>query len=187
MLEKIKELLGMTEVPQNEYHVPIEKIPWDHTFLCDALEWSKRSHDPQTQHGCVLVRNKKPLSAGYNGFIRDIDDTMLPNLRPYKYPFMMHAEQNAIFNAARNGISTEGATAYVTGKPCLTCFQFLWQAGITRIVYSNFVETHMHSVVMDNQIEALTILINHLYYIFRNKIGKKLVVDFIDKNDVLPK
>jgi dCMP deaminase len=94
----------------------------------------------------VLVSpDRTVLSTGYNGFIRDIDDTALPNLRPTtkdqlvsKYDFMIHAEHNAILNCARQGRSTVGATAYITGHPCNWCLQYMWQAGIVKIVYSDW-------------------------------------------------
>ena len=195
MLERIKELLGMKEVPNDQYHAKIKKIPWDHTFLLEALAWSKRSHDPDTQNGCIIVRNNRILSTGYNGFIRNIDDSMLPNQRPYKYEWMIHAEQNAIFNAARNGVSTDGATAYVTMKPCLSCFQFLWQAGIDKIVYSNMGSSkHFHSVENDNKLEALLTLINGYIDPFLLEMfgevympqPKRFTMNFIDKSLVLP-
>ena len=186
MLEKIKELLRMTNTTQKNYHVEVEKIPWDHTFLLEALSWSKRSHDPDTKCGCVLVRDKRILSTGYNGFIRNIDDSMLPNQRPFKYDFMLHAEFNAICNCARNGVSSLGATAYITTKPCVQCFQMLWQAGINRIVYSNMGNSkHFHSIESDNKIEALMMLINQLHYVYGNKVRKELTVGFIDKEDIL--
>jgi dCMP deaminase len=112
-------------------------------FLHSALHWSKRSHDIHTKCGCVFVINKTIISHGYNGFIREIDDSILPLTRPEKYPFMMHAEQNAIFNCARNGISCNRATAYITGIPCTSCLQFMYQSGIVKIVYSNFNSPHM--------------------------------------------
>lgn len=183
MQEKVKDLLGMKNIPQRKYQKKIEKIPWDHTFLLEALSWSKRSHDAQTQHGCVIVKDKRILSTGYNGFIRDIDDTMLPNLRPYKYDFFIHAEQNAILNCTKHGVSTDGSTVYVTAHPCVTCFQMLWQAGIARIVYSNFVDSYMYTKEMSNKIDALLLLINgHGYVHFCNR---KLALDFIDKKEIL--
>ena len=142
MFEKIKETLGWTSIPNEDLRKPTKKIPWDHIFLLEAVLWSSRSIDAQTQCGCVLVRDKTVLSTGYNGFIRDIDDTLLPNLRPYKYPFMIHAEHNAILNCARLGIPTQGATAYVTGLPCNNCLQFMYQSGIVRVVHGDK-EAHM--------------------------------------------
>lgn len=107
---------------------------WDQHYLHLAQETAKRSHDSQTQHGCILVNNDHEIiTTGYNGFIRDIDDSILPNKRPDKYPFMIHAEHNAVLNAARQGRSTLGATAYITGEPCTQCLQILWQAGIHTI------------------------------------------------------
>ena len=114
-----------------------EPTDWDNIFLQEATLWSRRSHDIETQCGCVLVKDKTVISSGYNGFIRDIDDSDLPNTRPDKYPFMIHAEANAIYNSVRIGRSTLGATAYITAIPCLSCLQMLYQCGIKEIVYSD--------------------------------------------------
>jgi len=114
----------------------IKRPTWDEYFLQMADLVSARSHDVQTQHGAVIVGpNYEVLSTGYNGFVRDIDDTQLPNTRPDKYTWMIHAEHNAIINCARNGIKLRGSTIYVTGPPCIYCLQYIYQAGIIRIVH----------------------------------------------------
>lgn len=110
---------------------------WDNIFFSEAVLWSRRSHDSETQCGCVLVKNKTVIATGYNGFMRDINDSALPNTRPEKYPFMIHAEANAVYNCAREGKSTLGARAYITAPPCTTCLQMLWQCGIHEIYFSN--------------------------------------------------
>jgi dCMP deaminase len=110
---------------------------WDNIFFQEAVLWARKSHDTQTQCGCVLVKDKTSISSGYNGFIRDIDDSVLPNIRPEKYPFMIHAESNAIYNSARIGRCTMGASAYITAPPCLQCLQMLYQCGIKEILYSD--------------------------------------------------
>ena len=110
---------------------------WDDMFFQNAVLWSRKSHDVQTQCGCVLVKNKTIIATGFNGFIREIDDCVFPNTRPEKYPFMIHAEANAVYNAAREGQSTMGARAYITAIPCRGCLQMLWQCGIHEIYYSN--------------------------------------------------
>jgi len=123
----------------------IENRPsWDKLFLEMAVLVSRRSHDAQTQCGCVLVNSDKEIvSTGYNGFIRDIDDSVLPNLRPDKYIWCLHAEHNAILNCSRQGKSTLGLTAYITGEPCLNCYQYMWQAGIRKILYSKISDPKM--------------------------------------------
>lgn len=118
-------------------HQNYHPTSWDNTFFLEATLWSRRSHDTQTQCGCVLVKNKTSISSGYNGFIRGIDDHVLPTTRPEKYPFMIHAEANAIYNAVRNGQSTLDATAYVTAIPCLQCLQMFHQCGITEVCFSD--------------------------------------------------
>lgn len=192
---KIRGLLGLENMAEAELRIEKSRTGWDHTFLREAILWADRSHDADTQCGCVLVRDKTPLSVGYNGFIRDIDDTVLPNIRPYKYPFMLHAEWNAILNCARQGKSTLEATAYVTTKPCFICFQSLWQAGITRIVYTDYsMSKNYNHDEADRQIEAMMMLINPTEIVYEDfalprptthKLTR-LVMDFIPKNDVLP-
>ena len=110
---------------------------WDNIFFSEAVLWSRRSHDSETQCGCVLVKNKTVIATGYNGFMRDINDSALPDTRPEKYPFMIHAEANAVYNCAREGKSTLGARAYITAPPCTTCLQMLWQCGIHEIYFSD--------------------------------------------------
>lgn len=120
----------------SSYFFPQNRPSFESIFLSMAKEVSLRSHDAQTKIGCVLVRDNIPLMMGYNGFPRDIDDSVLPNTRPYKYPFMRHAEENAIINCAREGISTKGAEAFITAMPCNECLQRLWQADIKKVYYS---------------------------------------------------
>lgn len=110
---------------------------WDNMFFLEAVLWSRMSHDAQTKCGCVLVKNKATIATGYNGFMRDISDFAFPIVRPYKYPFMIHAEANAIYNAAREGKSTIGATAYITAPPCTQCLQMLWQCGVSSIYFTD--------------------------------------------------
>jgi dCMP deaminase len=138
MFEKIRDILGLKSVLPQDLRKETKRISWDHIFLIEAKLWSRRSPDAQTQCGCVLTKDNTVLSTGYNGFIRGVDDKALPNLRPFKYDFMIHAEHNAILNCARSGVTTVGATAYITGEPCNPCLQYMWQAGINRVVYSDW-------------------------------------------------
>lgn len=111
---------------------------WDKIFLDMCFLVAKRSHDVQTQCGAVLVnQDNEVISTGYNGFVRGISNDILPNLRPDKYPFMVHAEHNAILNCSRQGRSTKGAIAYVTCEPCNMCLQYMIQAGIEEVIYTN--------------------------------------------------
>lgn len=155
MLGKIRDILGLTSVPIDQIRTEKKKIKWDHFFLLEALAWAQRSHDPQTQCGCVLVKDKRMISTGYNGFIAGIGDDDLPNMRPYKYPWMIHSEANAIYNCAREGTSTKGATAYVTSKPCNGCRQALWQAGVEIVIYSDMNTAKMIQTDESEQIDAV--------------------------------
>ena len=73
----------------------------------------------------------------FNVFFRCIYNAKLPNTMLYKYPFMLHAEANAIYNAVRKGKSTQGMSVYVTVNPCVACYQMMHQCGINEIVYTN--------------------------------------------------
>jgi dCMP deaminase len=109
---------------------------WDKRFLEMAKLVASWSKDPSTQVGSVAVRNRTVIAQGYNGFPRGIDDHELYYLnRAIKYKRIVHAEMNAIYNAAENGVSLKDSTIYVIGLPiCHDCAKGLIQAGISRVV-----------------------------------------------------
>jgi dCMP deaminase len=108
---------------------------WDTYFLTMCFLISQRSIDPHTKHGCVIVdKEHSVLSTGYNGPPRGVDDANIPLTRPEKYPYLVHSEENAILNAARNGISLKDATVYVTGYPCEKCFRMIASTGANKII-----------------------------------------------------
>ena len=114
---------------------------WTDYFLGLAKVVSQRSHDIQTQHGCVITdNNNRILGMGYNGFPRGLNDNNLPNTRPEKYPWMIHAERNALANCT---IRPENGIAYVTGQCCNDCIMALWQEGVTKVIMSNCHGTHL--------------------------------------------
>ena len=93
--------------------------------------WSK---DRSTVVGAVIVRGKHPISTGVNGFPKGCDDSKEErHQRPLKYDWVLHAEENAICNAAAEGQATRGADMYVNWFPCAKCAGMIVQAGIKRI------------------------------------------------------
>jgi dCMP deaminase len=110
------------------------KQSWDEYFLDLAKKVATRSIDPSTKHGCVITKDKKILSTGYNGPISNIDDSKVPLTRPDKYFWMIHAEQSALLFCNDD---CSGGTAYITGFPCHVCFKLLAQKNLTRIAYGN--------------------------------------------------
>jgi len=115
---------------------------WDEYFLEIARVVSTRSPDPNTKNGCVIVRNRQVLATGYNGFISGVNTDEFPMMREpteewprAKYAVFIHDVPNAICQAAKCGISLDGATCYCFNMPCVDCLQLLWQAGIREIVF----------------------------------------------------
>ncbi len=101
----------------------------------EIAEWSK---DPSTKVGAIIVRDLQILSTGYNGFPRNMSDTseLLEN-RDEKLLRTVHAEANAVAQAALNGVSLRNSTVYIWPLlPCSACATLLAQAGIVRIVSS---------------------------------------------------
>ncbi len=110
-------------------------MKWHEYFMQMARLVSTKSKDPSTKCGCVIVaEDNAVLSTGYNGLPRGMEYSDKKLERPYKYKVMIHAEQNAIFNAARHGTKLFGGTAYVTDIPCHECARALVQCGIKRII-----------------------------------------------------
>jgi dCMP deaminase len=113
---------------------------WDQRYLDLAQHISSWSKDPSRQIGAVAVGDGgQILSIGYNGFPRGIKDDERLHDRETKYPLVVHAEMNAIYNATLNGISLRNSTLYVWGLPvCSDCARGVIQVGITRVVMNCF-------------------------------------------------
>ena len=114
-------------------------ISWDEYFMGVALLAADRSKDPSTQVGaCIVDENNRILSTGYNGFPKGCSDDDYPWNRiesegETKYPFVVHAELNAILN--NRGKSLAGSKIYVALFPCHECAKAIIQAGIDEVIF----------------------------------------------------
>ena len=107
--------------------IEVGRMPWEEYFILQAYFVSNRSLDSRTRCGAIITSPEKDvISTGYNGFIRNIKDDVLPNSGPAKYDFMIHAEHNAILACARHGKSCKGSYIYVSGLPYINCLQFIY-------------------------------------------------------------
>ena len=113
-------------------------ISWDTYFMGVASLSAMRSKDPRTQVGaCIVNDQKRIVGIGYNGFPYGVDDDDFPwekndEWLKSKYPYVVHAEPNAILNAT---VPLDGATLYVTLFPCNECAKLIIQSGIKEVVY----------------------------------------------------
>ena len=111
---------------------------WVEYFRNLAHQVKLKSKDENTQIGAIIVgKDKEIVSTGYNSFPRGLKDYEAERQeRPEKYYWFEHAERNAIYNAARIGVSTKGCTMYLScGVPCSDCARGIINSGITRIFY----------------------------------------------------
>jgi len=118
-------------------------MTWPEYYLEIAEAVKLKSKDIRTQIGAVIVGSDKQIvSTGYNSFPRNIvDNNYDRQVRPEKYYWMEHAERNAIYNAALNGVSTKNTSIYLTcGVPCCDCARGIINAGIKK-VYCKEIDT----------------------------------------------
>lgn len=116
------------------------RASWDEYFMKIAVQAATRATCDRKHVGAVIVRDKAILSTGYNGSIRGLphcDDAghMMENDHCVA---TVHAEANAIIQAAKNGTGIDGADIYVTASPCWNCFKLIANSGIKRIVFLEF-------------------------------------------------
>jgi len=112
-----------------------ERLSWDAYFAEIVEVTAKRSSCDRLNVGCILVKNNRIVSQGYNGFLPGCPHTSI--VRNNHEQATVHAEQNAICDCAKRGVSCEGATAYVTHYPCIICCRLLLASGIKEIKYLN--------------------------------------------------
>jgi dCMP deaminase len=117
-----------------------ERHDWDHYFMEVAQVVATRATCDRKHVGAVLVRDRIILSTGYNGSIRGLPhcDEVGHMMEDGHCVATIHAEANAVIQAARNGGALLGATIYTTASPCWPCFKLVANAGIRRIVYGEF-------------------------------------------------
>lgn len=113
---------------------------WDQYFMDIAKQVATRATCDRKHVGAVVVRDRTILSTGYNGSIRGMPhcDEVGHMMENGHCVATVHAEANAILQAAKNGVRIEGATLYTTASPCWPCFKLIANSGCVRIVYGEF-------------------------------------------------
>jgi len=125
--KKVQELSNLINTWQHE------RCSWDEYFSCIALLISSRSPSERLKVGSVIVKDNRIISAGYNGFPSGTPHVSI--MRDSHEQNTIHAEQNAIADAARRGVSIQDSTIYITHRPCINCAKFIISSGITKIKY----------------------------------------------------
>jgi dCMP deaminase len=116
------------------------RVGWDAYFMNIARQAATRSTCERKHVGAVIVRDKTILSTGYNGSIRGMPhcDDVGHLMESGHCVATVHAEANAIIQAAKNGVRIDGAEIYTTASPCWDCFKLIANAGIRRVHYGEF-------------------------------------------------
>lgn len=107
----------------------------DERYLRMAQIWSENSYCLRRKVGALIVRDNMIISDGFNGTPSGFPNVCEEN--NVTFPYVLHAEANAITKVARSNNSSEGATLYVTASPCMECSKLIIQAGIKRVVFSD--------------------------------------------------
>ena len=113
----------------------MERLSWDEYFSKIVKVTAERSPCERLQVGCLLVKDNRIISQGYNGFLPGCPHESI--VRDNHEQATLHAEQNALMDCAKRGVSCEGCTAYITYYPCIICSRLLLAGGIKKINYLN--------------------------------------------------
>jgi dCMP deaminase len=131
---------------------PHSRPTWDDYFMGIALQVARRSTCDRARVGAIIVKDRRILTTGYNG-----SPAGLPHCDEIGHLMVaghcvrtLHAEQNAIIQAALHGVGVAGGTMYVTHQPCLTCAKMIINAGIRRVVYGgHYPDAHAVAFLRD--------------------------------------
>jgi dCMP deaminase len=111
----------------------MERPSWEEYFKEIVSVTAKRSCCERLQVGCIIVKDNRIIAQGYNGFLPGFPHESI--LRDNHEQATVHAEQNAITDCAKRGVSCDGGTAYITHFPCINCMKILCASGIQNIYY----------------------------------------------------
>ena len=120
------------------------KLSFNHIFMNLAIDLAKRSHCVKAQVGAVLAKDTRIISIGYNGppsgthnCDEEWPEAGCPRDARGSCSLALHAEENAILFAVKNGANLDGATLYTTLSPCLPCARLIFSAGVKHVYYLN--------------------------------------------------
>lgn len=126
-----------------------ERPTWNEYFKKIALLTATRSACKRLHVGCLLVKDNRIIAQGYNGYLPGCKHEQI--MRDGHEIATVHAEQNAITDCAKRGVSCNDATAYVTHYPCINCMKLLCAAGIKHIHYMNDYRNDPYTAVFGEQ------------------------------------
>ena len=117
-----------------------KRANWDEYFMRIAIQVASRSTCDRKHVGAVIVRDRNILSTGYNGSIAGMPhcDDVGHEMEGGHCVATIHAEANAIIQAAKNGVNINGGSIYTTASPCWNCFKLIVNAGMRRILFGEF-------------------------------------------------
>lgn len=114
-----------------------KQLALDKRYIRMAQIWAENSYCQRRKVGALIVKDKMIISDGYNGTPAGFENCC-EDENGHTLPFVLHAEANAITKVARSNNSSDGATLYVTSSPCIECSKLIIQAGICRVVFSEY-------------------------------------------------
>lgn len=156
-------------------------ITWDEYFMGIAMLAAKRSKDPNTQVGaCIVSPDNIIISTGYNGMPTGCSDDVFPWAREgeeTKYPYVVHAELNAILNA--NGCDLRGSRLYVALFPCNECAKAIIQSGVKEVLYlSDKYSDTMLNLASKRMLQAAGVRFTQLHF-----DRKEILLDFVPEEE----
>ena len=156
-------------------------INWDEYFMGVAMLAARRSKDPSTQVGaCIVSQDNIIISTGYNGMPKGCSDDEFPWNREgedTKYPYVVHAELNAILNS--NGRDLRGSRIYVALFPCNECAKAIIQSGIREVIYLSDKYAHTPTTIASKRMMDSA----GVKYIQMHTDLKSIVLDFVPEED----
>ena len=135
----------------------MERPSWDEYFKKICLVTKERSSCHRLHVGCILVKDNRIISQGYNGFLPGCPHKSI--VRNNHEQSTVHAEQNAICDCAKRGVNCNEATAYITHYPCIICCKLLLASGIKEIKY---IEDYKNDELVKEYCDQLKVKINKL-------------------------
>lgn len=134
------------------------KLSWDEYFISTALLLSSRSACERLHVGCVIVKNNRIITAGYNGFLPGAPHKSI--VIDNHEQATIHAEQNAITDCANRGVSVKDSIVYITHFPCINCAKILAASGIKEIKYLN---DYKNNDVVYQILDGIKVSINKIH------------------------